>query len=1662
MAFVLDDETTVSAQDAFNSTRDQRAQQPQTNFTPPSIGYGDANQMLNYGDNNAAPVSSPITPSYVDTSYQQPAYDFNAPVEHGASAYDLNYGHNNSTDANNDGLNDITGWANGVVQDFSSPSGFSYNGIPTTSDGAPYNPGPQQPSYETGYNLDFASPLGGTANDAPVRPYTGDYIYQNPDTGGVTFSPDFQQYNNDTGNFQPVDQYPFDPNRSYPAGSAYDAMANHPSEQGGILGALGNLASDVRDLPGTIVDWGQRVNARAADSQGSNFLEDFGNAASGNHLINVLSGKDPNELPGPLPYVTDVAASPMSLIPGPEGIGFASNYGRNILAGLAGSGASYGANEVLPEDMNPALRGVLVGGAGLLGGIGGYYAPEAAGAAARGVGALDRLINEPVPGGAFGEPVTKGMAIRLDDRLGALAASPDAADWQKLGEVIRSDQGKPVVLYHGSETPGIAELLPGERVRGTANGLFFTKDPDLAGFYGQHQYVVHTTDAGMLDLMPETSFAAFAKGALGLTGSELDDALQMHEAGQFYNMYGSRGFQDEIVNTAKGLGFKGVIFPDSTGEFGIQPSYVLFDSVSTAPRTGIPNVMPEGDMGAGIPTKLGRGGSGAAPDTTTFTGPLPKPADLGDSGIRAALGTKEATTREAGPIGEVVGKIPGVKKAAGIVNPSINLERPIHVANQAEAAVKADLSTKFAATRKPILDEIKASGLDGGSNAPEYIGPAKNPIKDTFIDRVENPQDYRLTQPQKNLIQRIATRDAENVNLARGQYNADVGLYAPKNEGAAYVPHINANEDIIQRSAKAEAALTNPRIAKERVYDTARERAIASAKFKPETDPARLLEAHDNAIANMAGKETFKAGAGGLNKAEAIAQVNPGLAKRYDALKTKLQSMKGTASRLDERTSNAIDTFLKSGQTEEDMAALREGLHPVVGKNAVGKEGPNFGKDRIALNRDIAQVKQQIDAIRPAWKNFNLQERGYELSPYTYKYHSPEEAASIAGVKETSNGRFIDKVTGISEASRESVLGSDISPLTIQGQLRLASDPVSTAIGFAKMLKGGGAGLEEVARTEPELVSRFTQARGRALGNVSGEFDQSKSLIARVIPGAAKAERALFKPMQRIEYESWKRTVNLLEKVYPDKPQAWIDHEAANALSKTNPALSSVERGVSPARAAIERTALTSTSFLSTPALVMKDATSALAKLAVLQKPSGRELIALKHTLTLAGMIETASLASAVINADARGRSPEDAIKKALIPGNKEFMAIQFGNHNVPIGGPFRSFIAGLSPRYRDGKWEAPDIPRFLMSKTAPLLRTQIDLLRNQDYSGNKIMTGPLWERILKAAEYEGEAFIPLTAGAVPQGIRNGDSLGDIAANAGTQAMGANVTKQTGFDQLNVTSRQMFGKDYSDLNPLQRQQAKDAVDYQSSSPDVQKSQAATDQLRQANIKAQSEIDAQGPGQQWRDDYHKLQERVRGQIQDNQIRNPFTGTPYGSEMDKAIKEWGSTIDANTNGVTTNWDAVDKWMADNPDKAALVNEYMSGKKNTDLTPMVTEYKADSKALADSGYFDYKDNIWKEIVKDDSELSKFPTYYDWKASIENEIRSSVDPGTPKVIVDGIVDKVVGKIPVTKIYSKVTNTAETAWIAQHPQLAGIAYKWGYLTPTKAERAIIASGDGQ
>lgn len=1344
---------------------------------------------------------------------------------------------------------------------------------------------------------------------------------------------------------------------------------------------------------------------------------------------------------------------------GLSGVGRA--LAREGAAGIAGGLAT----DALPEDTNPWIAGAV----GLGAGVAGFGAPEIGRAGARGAAGAVRGLDEGIMGldARFNEPAyttgvqTRGMAA---PEKPSPTPVPDVAppiQQAAPGIRTRTAEEKAATPTH-QFTPENRALVDAQAAAGQDVIWFPGEQPKGRNAWGQAEraappgYHLEIEGESFIYVRTDADFSA-----PGARGNAMDDASYAEEG-----LRAAAKTNDElrtILDTYRADSMEGVAAKAELEKRAAAPP----------PPTR--------------PTEFAQNPPPPAQPSRPYTY---EEAPLGDSGIQGALGTKDATTRRPGAIGSRVGRIPGVKGIAGAINPSINLDRGIHVANQAEAAVRADLATRFMGTRAPLLEQIKVAFRE----APTYIGPEPNPIRGTFIDIAENPGDYLLTPQQKGLLDEIAARDIENVNLARSEFSADVGLYKPKNEGAIYLPHINQNNDVLQRAGQAEASLGKPRIAKERVWDTARARAIHDPEFKPEVEAGRLIEAHDNAVAAAAGKETFSAGAGGLTKAEAMAEAFPALAKRRDDLLTKVDNLRArieTAEKRAGQNSLASEELWKAGAKIRDRAPDVDWSPLETALRQTGRRLDTLLTRRDAATESIASLKtainttqDQLDEIRKLWNNANLEGKGYVQNKYTFRYHTPEASNSIDKIKQTSLGP-LDKVSDVAEISRATVLGADPSILTIQGQLNLWRDPISTAIGTVKMIiRDGGPSLADVARREPEMMSRYTQARARAFGRVADEFSTNQSLIAR-IPVARKLtdmEMKLAEVTQRLDYEAWKRTYSMLKNFNPKMTDEVAAHEAANALSKTNPALSGVERGLSPARAKAERMAITSTSFLAAPAMVVKDATSGIAKFigsgGKWQSLSGREQIAIKHAITMAATIEGVSLASAVLMAEDRGMTPEQAVKRALNNGNKEFMAIQLpGGVNIPIGGPFRSFIRGVTPQNRDGKWEPPNLLRFANSKVAPLAGTQRDLIQNRDYQGNTIRKGDWWEQLLRVAEYEVEgAFTPLTGGAAAEGARLGQSPGEIGQNVLSQAAGTNVTFATDYDKRDVASRKRFdGRSYRDLNPLERQEIdRENGKAVSANPDAIKGVADTAALRDNLEKKQYEVDqaygtpgliiaepkSSKDGAAWRAGYRGMQKYAAGTYDARETIDPFTGKPYGSEMDKAIAEWGKAIDASTTGADTDWDAVEAWKTKNPAQAALVDEYMAGKNNTDLTPMVSAYRADAKTIGESKYWEINDRVAKAWAQQKGiPFEEGMTADKYFGGIEAEVRKRIAAkgGTAKQV-DLLTDQVMDSMK--SEYAELGGKVRRAFRDANPEVADLLLKWGYYDPGAQETGEILRRD--
>jgi hypothetical protein len=1081
----------------------------------------------------------------------------------------------------------------------------------------------------------------------------------------------------------------------------------------------------------------------------------------------------------------------------------------------------------------------------------------------------------------------------------------------------------------------------------------------------------------------------------------------------------------------------------------------------------------------------------------------PEPMELGYGGADEALARKTATTSKAGRIGQLAGKVPWAKDAAALVNPSIELDPAVHVANQASAAVKADWETRLASTRKPMVDQLEDAfgkfemGDDGvvrGAKGYTYTGPDDRVIKGSLVDMKENPQDYILTPIQNAALELWTLRDNMSVNLARSRYGADIGLYAGENPGASYVPHINTNKDLVEQGVTTEARLRSPAIGKHRSYDTAAQRMAADETFIPETDPRRLIEYHDNTIARMASQETFKKGVGGMTRVEVLELARPELVAAKKNARKMLDSLKGAMERRLQKEGDLAGAIrknlTKTREIDERMAPLLDRIHVLEQVGDYGpelshltgqvyelrrqeaalsrlvegtKKKPGMGAKIITNDKEIQSLRARIDTAQKvvddlvkAYSNADITKDGFVRSDYTFRYHSPEVKNSIEKVKELPGDH---NLLHIADKAKGTALSSDGSPITIQGVTQFYRDPISTTKAWALMMLERGPSLDDVARREPELVSRYVQARARALGQVSDEFDPTHSIIAsipKVGRGFVHTENAMFNAIQRVDYETWKTTRSLLEKLNPGVASDILDHEAANAISKTNPSLSSVERGVSPARARLERTAFTSVSFMASPALVLKDAGSAVVKLAMGQRPRGREQVALAHLLTMSTTIMGLSTASAVATADSRNMSPEEALKRVFNPGRKDFMSLYLpGGKRIPLGGPYRSFIKAMAPMDADMNLRVPQLLSWANGRLAPAVGAGVDIVRNRDFDGDRVRSGNDLSQSLDSAYYLIEQGVfPLGAGGALETIRKGGSPGEVAAEFAGQMMGNPPQAQTPTDKLDSISRAWPGNEGRDfyksppsvqagIKELHGDLWKEAVEAGSEERKAayaKEQELLGNQLASDDLLKNNDITAA----QWREERSKRYDALR------ENKEGIYALKDGGSLDSRLQGYFDALSKATGpSGQVDWDRVEAYTLTLPTED---RQYIEDNTGLGLrTDKTKEYRADMKTIQDAGYWDLSDKLWEAFSRQyDVAGAATPEQY-WgelrkaliahaEGKLTGKYGEEWRTNTPNAAVE-LGDIAYGKAKGK--YDDVLSEMRKKWRAEHPEEGKILAKW-------------------
>jgi len=718
-------------------------------------------------------------------------------------------------------------------------------------------------------------------------------------------------------------------------------------------------------------------------------------------------------------------------------------------------------------------------------------------------------------------------------------------------------------------------------------------------------------------------------------------------------------------------------------------------------------------------------------------------------------------------------KAPGVKQLRAFERPGLAMageDEKVLVAHVGESAARADVRAQATASRVPIERELNAAFgekvVKGDESPIQFVGTAtqrENPLTHTLIDIAENPELYVLTPSQKAALSALETRNTNLLQSVVRGYGADIGQY-PAKPGGAFLTHVDVPEDFPTAGFSRDRLNVARGQSKHRFYQTARERLEGDPTFKPELNVSRLLDSMDNLKVSAAAGETFRDAVGGLTKLEVMEKTHPNLFSKMTALQTNLRSVSAAATRLGGKQKEVIDNFLASPLDQADLATLQADLNPTIGANAVGRQGPNFGKDLAALRAEVRKAKSDIAALRPAWNSANLKPYVF-VQEGLYRHFLPEQAQLIGELRRTSTNPVLE----VLEEIRAGAFSGDLSPfLGVQTPLGVLANPIVSsklaAGAIIRAVKEGNLLRSFSSRALAEDMAKdpawreYASFIGRAPEALPSEF--AAGYLGR-IPGAgpviSRFTEASYIVVTRQSKGLWESMTDTLVK--SGTPDLDAKVAAASVTSEVFPMVSAARLGQSPARQALIRAFPTSYSFIRQPAMLMAQAARGYAKLGLKQTLIPQERLAVQVATTMAASIMSASVVSAVISATAKGEDVAQAALDAINPDpdNPRFASLVFGDIRVPIGGPYRALVRAIVPRKVEGiPIPVPfgGIAQFAMNRVQPAIATQLRLFKNKDFYGRRIRQGSFPEQLLQSLLYEMQGVAPLTIGTAIEGVR--------------------------------------------------------------------------------------------------------------------------------------------------------------------------------------------------------------------------------------------------------------------------------------------------------------------
>ena len=1417
--------------------------------------------------------------------------------------------------------------------------------------------------------------------------------------------------------FQPEPEPFYDPR-----GAAFQASQRSQSNPfledfGASLQETGNLFADrTQRLPGLVeglggmFGFGGRAGGLPETEQlGEIYQKDILPNVSGNEFIRSFTPYEPENLPGPLPYLTDALAPINFATAGIAsevpvlGAMFKGPYLANLGAEMGiDIGARFGAEQAAGErgasvplfGEQPAwlrgLEGGLIGGLGAAGAIKGAdagianapaigrslaetnpFAANMPGYPRGVVGAIDPETGRPfqwqaVGGGAldFDEEVSR-LTRTINDNWG----TPVAARAQKqLDNLILSDKGKPVVLFHGSDEPNLDVISSKGR---TATGAFFAPDEDVAGYYGRNTYAVHVTDSGMLDLRGEQSFASFARNALGLEGDELADAVRWHDEGTLYNSYGGRGLQDDVVNTAKSLGFRGVIFNDATSQFGVNPSYVFVDDVP---------------VGAGL-----RGGADITPQPPKLTADAGPVMDARRTLLDALQ--QEATIRRTGTAAAEI-SAGRAKQAAGIgsaiegLQPNATIDEalqaarggatagplrqtfaaPLELAPEVQSQLVREIIEGSAGKQFDTLRALKAlDKLQAGEGLqPNEIKLLRTIYGDEVADSIVRVNRGRI----------ITTPELTDADLA------EIGRRAVVDGRRVARLEVTAQRqleiaDNLQRQSYMDP--TNTRLQK--AAEEARARGIAQQNEAERLmiDRASRVEAGQQAKAFKA--EQAEAGKG----SRAEARTNEAYDLKYPNSEMVIQRAEKMLGEIPYQSSalrqdhiEAIRLWLK--QTEMHLDAVGDDAPGLVRSLYAGATGEVSDSFTAALIDQRAVLRSTLEAqglpdtmaktIAKLLQDAELRARYGENVPQ-HVLDALEEAKSLPYGSEGAIGGL----ASISQELKNTQFG--IGDLAVFGQqglkvgttnavqflvgsvnrlLHMAHLPsMDTTLADVTLPKRIVYQLDGVAQSSKgvtDLTNEGTILRHLGKG---GQFLDEKALVPATRALTDFQFKTVLTNIRNVVYEgnlilARASGADISDPLVRSKAAAW-----ANAATGAGKLAQDTKR------AQLEK------AFLLSPAMRRAQAQQVgqVARGLTGGTRVDRVLAAATITSTAGALLGVGKLLNDYVGLEEFEFDPSK-------PG--------FGNITLPGGTvvnlfPQEQFVKaiarsiGVLAREGFGEAEAKDIAKewakFLVSSASPAVRP---ILAS---TGVGYDPGRGW-RFGDLGEGKGLAERALDAAPLPPIVSSIARGGVDAVRTPLEALGVNAYKEGAYSERDraLTADTEFGKPYRDLEPWQKLAAEEKYGrVYSNDPKIAASQQQADTLQEEQRAKQEANDGrllrgEITPQQWRDERSRDDAYFAGRFDQLYAGVNFADKSL-SPVDLYYKAIADATDRTTGDV--DWDKVDAWKAaQGPEALAYIE------RNTNLrdTNLEQQYRQDVRLLGDSGYFDAENKV--AVRKADPEIA------------------------------------------------------------------------------------------